>query len=450
MPGKLIVLSYDALQANDLDKLKTMPYFSQIWERAAVVRNIREIYPTLTYPIHTTLITGVYPDRHGIAHNQMPYVDPADPDFSIMGSDWYWEKKYIKTKTLVDLMFEQNKTAATVLWPVTAGEKRGWNLPEIWPPRGTKTDARDLYATTASENVMNAYYDRFVGKYNWENNEDMVGYAVEIALDIIRKQSPDLLLCHVTHLDHVRHGYGVQGREVDDCLRQLDVIAGRFIEAARDAGTLEETNFVILGDHGQIDIQKIFHLNTLFHDQGLLRLAEDGKVADYEAYAFSAGFSSHIILKDPRDEAMKTYVGALLKELPDKYPEYIEAVYTAAEMRDTEHLTGEFSFVVEGREGVLLANDIMKNLVTEPDTPKYKTFRAMHGHHPNKGEKPPFVAFGPDIQEGVRIENGDVIDIAPTLAALLGVTLPLAEGTVFPCLRIQEEVRREELQLSVF
>ena len=151
---KLIVLSYDSLQSGDLHKLEKMPYFSEILKRAAVVSNVREIYPTLTYPIHTTLITGLYPDKHGIPHNQRPSINPQDPDFSIMGSDWYWQKSSITARTLHDAVFEQDRMAATVCWPVTAGEKRGWNLPEIWPARGAHASVRDLYARTCSDNVM--------------------------------------------------------------------------------------------------------------------------------------------------------------------------------------------------------------------------------------------------------------------------------------------------------
>jgi predicted AlkP superfamily pyrophosphatase or phosphodiesterase len=433
---KLIVLSYDSLQSKDLEKLQTMPFFSEILERAAVVRNIREIYPTLTYPIHTTIVTGLYPDKHGIAHNQKPAIDPKDPDFSIMGSNWYWRKDNIRGKTLTDSVLEEGRTAATVLWPVTAGEKRGWNLPEIWPTQETMDNVRELYADASSGNVMSEYFDRFIGKYRWRNNEDMVCYAVEIALDIVRRQVPDLLLCHLTQLDHIRHVYGVQNREVDDCLRQLDVIAGRFIDAARDAGTLDETNFVILGDHGQIDVAKVFHLNALFRKSGLIRAADDGKVFDYEAYSFSAGFSAHVIMKDPKNEKVKARLCRLLDDLPSQYPQCIEAVYTSEDMLREEHLAGEFSFVVEAREGVLFANDIAADVVTEPDAPRDKPYKAMHGHHPSKGEKPPFVAFGPDVKTAARIENGSLIDIAPTLAALVGVTLPQAEGKPFPLLSI--------------
>ncbi|MDR2179044.1 MAG: alkaline phosphatase family protein [Synergistaceae bacterium] len=434
MRKKLIVLSYDSLQSRDLEKLQTMPFFSKIMERAAVVRNIREIYPTLTYPIHTTIVTGLYPDRHGIAHNQKPAVDPNDPDFSVMGSNWYWRKDNITAKTLTDSVLEEGRTAATVLWPVTAGEKRGWNLPEIWPTRETGGSVRQLYADASSDNVMSEYFDRFIGKYRWNGTEDMVCYAVEIALDIVRRHSPDLLLCHVTQLDHIRHVYGVQNREVDDCLRQLDVIAGRFMDAARDAGTLDETNFVILGDHGQIDISKVFHLNALFRQNGLISADHDGKVSDYDAYGFSAGFSTHVIMKDPKNQEVKAQLRHLLGSLPSQYPQCVEAVYTSEDVLRDERLAGEFSFVLEAREGVLFANEILSDVVTGPDAPREKPYKAMHGHHPSKGEKPPFVAFGPDVKTALRIENGSVIDVAPTLAALAGVALPQAEGKPFPLL----------------
>jgi predicted AlkP superfamily pyrophosphatase or phosphodiesterase len=360
----------------------------------------------------------------------MPSISPEDPDFSIMGSDWYWEKKHVRVPTLPDLLFEQGRSVATVLWPVTAGEKRGFNLPEIWPPKGAKKDgAREIFARACSDNVMEAYYDDFVSKYDWSDNEDMIGYSVEVALDIVRRHAPDLLLCHLTHLDHARHLYGVHGREVDGCLRQLDVIAGRFAEA-----TPEGANIVILGDHGQIGIDKIFNLNALFREAGLIHTNPEGKVLSYDAYSFSAGFSAHIMLKDPSDRPAAERLETLLRNLPERYPEYIETVYTAEEIYASERLSGEFSHVVEAREGVLLPSDITDEAILplEKAPPRYRNFLAMHGHHPSKGEKPPFIAFGPDIKKGARIENGDMMDIAPTLAALLNVTLPRAKGRPFP------------------
>ena len=76
MQRKLIVLSFDALQSNDVDVLERLPYCSELFKGAAIVRSVREVYPTLTYPIHTSILTGVTPATHGIFHNQRSSVQP--------------------------------------------------------------------------------------------------------------------------------------------------------------------------------------------------------------------------------------------------------------------------------------------------------------------------------------------------------------------------------------
>ncbi|QNK40951.1 alkaline phosphatase family protein [Caproicibacter fermentans] len=435
MPKKLVVLSFDALQTGDLELLSGLPWFSRILKKAAVVKNVREIYPTLTYPIHTTMITGVHPDRHGITHNQKARINPDDPDFSIMGSDWYWEKENIKVKTLTDAVWEQGGSVATVLWPVTAGEKRGYNLPEIWPVRGGGEDPKSVYEKAASDNVMSDYYGRFVGHYNWSDNEDMCYYGVEVALDLLKTQRPDLLLCHVVMLDHTRHLYGDQGNEVNDCLRELDIIAGRFVEAVREAGEWDSTNFVILGDHGQIDIETVFNINSVFKDMGLIRTDEKGKAVDYDAYSFSAGFSAQVFLNEPGDPQWVQKVYRVLEEIRRKYPRYLERIYTAEEAEAEEQLRGGFSFVLEGTEGTLFGNEVSVPAVISADSPLFQFHRAMHGHHPDKGDKPPFLAFGPDILPGVRLDSGNMIDVCPTFAKLARVDLPAMEGKPFPILK---------------
>lgn len=435
MSKKLVVLSYDALQSGDLKLLSGLPYFSQILKSAAIINNIREIYPTLTYPIHTSIVTGVYPDKHGITHNQKASISPDAPDFSIMGSDWYWQEENIKVRTLQDAVWERGGTVSSVLWPVTAGDERGYNLPEIWPVKEKNEDARAVYEKASSKIVMENYYDRFISHYDWSSNEDMVHYGVEIALDILLRQKPDLFLCHLVHLDHIRHVYGDQGPMIDDCLKQLDIIAGRFIQAAEDAGILEETNFIILGDHGQIDIEVAFNLNVELMNMGFISVDKGGDPIGYEAYSFSSGFSTQIMLTNNDDNDLRNRVYDALLQIQKKYPQYIERVYTACEVEEEEHLEGDFSFVVEGTKGTLFLNDIDSPLIVPSNSKEYKAHRAMHGHHPNKGEKPPFIAFGPDIIPGIRLDYGDMIDICPTLALLAEVEMPAAAGKAFPIIK---------------
>ncbi|GAA6514077.1 alkaline phosphatase family protein [Phocea massiliensis] len=435
MAKKLIVLSLDALQTGDLDLLFQLPYCSQLAEKCAIVKNVREIYPTLTYPIHTAIVTGVRPEKNGIPHNQKPGITRDEPNWSIMGSDWYWEKEGIQVPTLVDAVWEDGRTAATVNWPVTAGDTRGYNVPEIWPVKALKEDQREVYRKAASPAAFEEYYDRFISRYDWHSNDDLRVYGVEIAIDILRNHKPDLLLHHIVHLDHARHVHGDHGQEIEDCIKQLDIAVGRIVEATKDAGTYEDTNFVLLGDHGQIDIRQVFHLNACLVDMGFIRLGANGLPEEYEAYSFSAGFSTHIHLKDKGDERLVSRVHKALLALQAAYPQCIDRVYTAEEALKEEGLSGEFSFVVEGALGTLFQNSFTAPILISRESPLYDQYSATHGHHPSKGEKPPFVAFGPDIRPGVVIDGADLLDECPTLAALAGVDMPQMEGKPFPILK---------------
>ena len=65
----VIVISEDAMVYEDTETLKRLPNFGSIWDRAARVNRVRSIYPTITYPCHVSMMTGVYPDRHGVVNN---------------------------------------------------------------------------------------------------------------------------------------------------------------------------------------------------------------------------------------------------------------------------------------------------------------------------------------------------------------------------------------------
>ena len=435
MDNKLVVLSLDALQSNDLDFLFRLPNFSKLKEKMAIVKNLEEIYPTLTYPIHTTMVTGVTPDKHGIFHNQKSDISPEDHDWSLMGSNWYWYKENIKVKTLVDAFYEKNKTVATVCWPVTAGDKRGINIPEIWPKRSHNHLAESVFKKASSDIAFERYFDTYISKFDWQNNEDLVRFTPEIALDILKTDKPDLLLCHIIWLDHIRHTYGVEGEEVKDCLRQLDVLVGRFVDSTKQAGTYENTNFIILGDHGQINIERIFDLNILFVENGLIQLDENKNPKDYIAYGFSAGFSTQIVLKNPNNQEDIEKVYKVLNKIKEEYPNCIEKIYTKEQALKEENLEGSFSFVIEGTEGTYFGIKYEGNPLNKKGQPEYYIYSATHGHSVKKGIKPPLLAFGPDINEHTIIEKAKMLDVCPTLAKLSNVKMDNLMGNVLNILK---------------
>ncbi|MDK2978491.1 MAG: hypothetical protein PWP52_1205 [Bacteroidales bacterium] len=429
MRHKLIVISLDSLQTTDLRYLKTKPNFSKILEKGAVVQNVREIYPTLTYPIHTSIITGVHPNKHGITHNQMPSIEPENPNWSIMGSDWYWYSDYIKVPTLMDVANEASLVTASVMWPVMAGKKPTHNLAEIWPNR--HEPMKTTFERACTEEVMALYYDKYFGTFNWTEKIDADSYAIPIAVDMIQRFNPDLMLIHSVCLDHERHVSGVEGPKIDACLNRIDDIVGEIIEASQMAGSFDQTNFVLLGDHGQLTIQKVFLLNVLLKEKGLIQTGADGKVTRYDAYSFSAGFSTHIILNNPEDEVMKEKVYSVLLEIQRDYEPYIGRIFNECEVDVEEGLSGDFSFVIESGDGVIFDNELGDCAILEVKIANNEVYKGMHGHHPSKGHKPPFIAFGPDVKSDVVINSGDLLDICPTLVKLLDVQMDNLEGNPF-------------------
>lgn len=413
---RLVVLSIDALENIDLEKLLKLPNFNALKNKISLVKNVREIYPTLTYPIHTTMITGKTPNEHGIFHNQKS--DPLAQDFNIMGENWYWEKKHVKCDTLVDVAHKNNLNIASFCWPVTAGDKRGINVPEIWPIRGDNSKNYEMYNEMCSEYAFNKYYDSYLKQFDWKNNEDMVMYLPELAIDCIKTDKPDILLCHLILLDHIRHGFGEKHEIIDEILRIMDITVGRFIEASKLAGTYEDTNFIILGDHGQIDIENFFGINILLEKYGIIELGEDDKPDKYKAFGFSSGFSCNIIVKDSKDE---DEIYEVLLKIKEEYPDYIERIYTRDEVLEEEGLAGNFAFVIEGTYGTVFDLRYTGDIIIPKDTKGFEKYKATHGYHPEKGEKPPLIAFGKDIKEGVIINNGNMLDVYPTLLKLINI-----------------------------
>ena len=71
MQQKLIVLSADAMVSEDIETLKQMPNYKKYLEGGSRVKKVRSIYPTITYPCHTTMCTGVWPEKHGVHSVEM-------------------------------------------------------------------------------------------------------------------------------------------------------------------------------------------------------------------------------------------------------------------------------------------------------------------------------------------------------------------------------------------
>ena len=113
----LIIISLDSLGFRDIDEHREeLPTLNKLVQGGTWVKKVQGIYPTLTYPSHTTIITGQYPSVHGIVNNTKIQPERRSPD-------WYWYQKDVKSTTLYDLAHRKGLKTAAFLWPVTAGSR---------------------------------------------------------------------------------------------------------------------------------------------------------------------------------------------------------------------------------------------------------------------------------------------------------------------------------------
>jgi len=431
MSRHVIVISEDAMITEDLETLKKLPAFGPVIQNGAVVKRVRSIYPTLTYPCHTTMMTGCYPDRHGIVNNELSNVTE-------LSSPWNWFYDKVRVPSIFDAAKAAGLKTAAVFWPVTGRcPSIDYLIDEYWPQHGESTE-ECFQESGSSEEVI----ETCIRPHTWMQVHREHPYCDEFlmscACSVIRQYRPNLLMIHPANIDGYRHQTGVFSDKVTHGLHEIDNWLAWLRKAVRDAGIEQDTDFFIVSDHGQINISRVTCPNVMLAREGLITVAEDGSVKDYRVMIKSSGASAQVFLRDPsdREAAEKTY--AVLQRMCEEGVYGIGHVYTKEEAAK-EHLAGDFSFVLETDGYTSFSGDWKGPLIRPFDTSDYRFGHATHGHHPDRGPWPTMIAFGPDIRKGVRIDEARLVDEAPTFAAALGLRMKDTDGRVLSEIFKQEE-----------
>lgn len=424
MKEKLFVLSMDAMVREDVEMMLTRPNFRKIMEKRAEVTGVRSVYPASTYPAHTTLMTGCDPKGHGIYSNfpLQPYNDGI--------AHWPTESKRVFAEDLFSVAKKAGCTTAAVYWPITANNP---NIDHVineyffyYPGEGERVE--EIFASQGSDEValqavrenLQLFPRATKGASPSETLFD--NFLMGCTCSLIRNAAPDVLLVHNCCLDSLRHQVGVFSEQLPAALDQMDAWLGDVIAAMEEAGVYENTNFVILSDHGQRDCTRTVKLNLLLEQEGLLQLAPNDTVYTWLAYSQSNGMSSTVYVSDNTNEKLYDLVYAGLKKLQAEGKYGIERIWTKAELAECYNQSGPFSFMVEAEEGVRFINDLVGEISLSTDV------KGAHGYMPEKGPQPIFMGHGPAFREGVTLPTAHLTDVAPTLAAILGTTLPEAHG----------------------
>ena len=429
---RLFVYSVDAMVTEDLAYLKQKKNFSQFLEHVSGCESIQTIYPSITYPVHVAIQTGCYPEKNGIYCNTL-----FNTDGSNVG--WYWDSRNIKTDNIFAAAKRNGYTTGVGYWPVTAYNTNvDYHLPEYWLAypgdtfEGTFSEmGADDYIVSLMQkhsHLLPSTY-RLTGKANFTVEPQFDDFMVHVVCDFIREKAPEVVFIHGSLIDSYRHKNGIFNAKVEEGLDQVDEWFGMIQQAYKDAGVYEDTNFVILSDHGQRDLARVVKPNAYLADKGFIRLDEEGNVADWDCYGISNGMSMTFWLKNPNDQKKHDEVLAYLRHLADEGIYGFTQVFTREELARDHHWDGDFAFVVEGDGYTSFADGCTRPLVSNFDLKDYRMGRATHGYLPDKGPQPVFLCKGPDIKPDVMLPRHPIVDEGPTFAALLGIELQGAQGT---------------------
>jgi predicted AlkP superfamily pyrophosphatase or phosphodiesterase len=383
-----------------------LPTIRRLMQRGVWSRGVTGVMPTVTYPSHTTMITGVVPGVHGIYDNRI-----ADPD-GTSGMAWYWYARDIKVTTLPAAVRAAGGTAAAVHWPVTVGMELDYNVPELIQVRHRENMSL-VDALTMPAHLLDAFVQASGKPLSWPiNDDDREGLAEWI----FAQHQPTLLLLHLADSDSMSHEHGPDSPEAVAAIEHADLLLGRLLDEVAALHLDSSTDVVVVSDHGFLPLAQMVNLNAAFKAEGLLQTSARGAVTSWEAYAHSAGGSGYVILKRPDDAQLVTRVAAVLEKLAVDPANGIDHVLTRPDLEAAgAHL--DASFGVSMKRGFYLGWDTSSVL-----TPV--TSKGGHGYDPSFPElQSSLVMAGPDVPQTGDLGVVSMTRIAPTLAAWLGVRL---------------------------
>lgn len=404
-----------------LDSTYAMPTVRELMMNGVSAQGLNPVFPSVTYPDHTTMITGVTPAKHGIYYNT-----PFEPEGAT--GKWYWDYSLIKTPTLWDAMHKASKTTACVRWPVTVNAPIDYRIPEYWNYKDM-TDAREYTATATQpaslwkevqENAtgmleaddLNATNDELVQD---ENVARMAGY-------IIKKYKPNFLALHLGCTDHYEHENGREHYMVKAAVAGADRAIKTLLESLNRAKIADETAIVILGDHGFENIYQSFSPNYLLKQAGLIT---DIKTGNWKAQFHSSGGSSFLQLKNKNDKATLSKVEAILAQQPDSIKRYYQVI-TKAQLTEIG-ADPNVLLALSGINGTTFSNK------SDVEVEKFARIKGTHGFYPDhKQIQTGFVAFGPGLKKGAVIPVMNMVDVAPFITKLTGIDMPAMDGKIYP------------------
>ncbi|MGO9307358.1 MAG: alkaline phosphatase family protein [Candidatus Korobacteraceae bacterium] len=306
----VLLISIDGLRPDNVLRADEfglkIPNLRRFLVDGAYATGVTGVLPTVTYPAHTTILTGVTPAVHGIVANTT--FDPLGKNYT----GWYWYAEDIKVPTLWDMAAKNGISTANVYWPVSVGANVTYNIAQIW--RAGTEDDRKLQRSLSTPGLLSALEKQIGESFPVGSDEsiDADELRARFANLLLQEKKPAFMAVYLTALDHIEHATGPFSKESLAVLERLDAVVGQLRQTAEAQGPAV---ICVVSDHGFAKTDKELNLNSALRQAGLIELNSDGSVKSWRASAWLAGGSAAIMLKDRSDSDANTRVRLLLDQM---------------------------------------------------------------------------------------------------------------------------------------
>ena len=414
----VIVVSLDGLAAYLVDDPKaSLPTVRKLATEGAIASGGMKVSnPSVTWPNHTTLITGVRPAKHGVLANGV--LQRSGPSVPVRVDAKRDRNDLIRGLTIADLAKRSGLKTAEINWPCTRNSNAfNWSFPDV--PDTLMYTTPELRTQLIKLGLLEDETDKsFAIKVG--PARDWVW--TEAACHVIRQYKPNLMLIHLLNVDTIQHGLGPQTSGAYTANALIDLYLERIVRAIESAGIAQNTTLMVVSDHGFVTTPKAVKPNMLLRKQGLLREV-DGKLAEARAHVIPEGGVGLVYFTN---QSEASYLTAQIKQLfqgregiadivlPDRFAELgmpLPREYAQAP---------DAVLVLKEGYAVSAVSDGDAFVVTNTDG---KTAMGSHGFlSSNPKMNGLCVLSGHKIRPGTKLSGVENVDIAPTIAALLGLT----------------------------
>lgn len=413
-PAKhVILISIDGFRPDFyLDKTWPAPNLQRLMQTGVYAREARSVFPSVTYPSHTSIVTGAYPGKHGVYYNA--------PRGAKKGQ-WYWEESYIKVPTLWDAVKAAGLKSGAVMWPVTVGAPITYNFPVRRADNDESSNQLEITRPFVTPANLLTEMEKVGAPFtvaDFDANHTIDFTIARMGSYIFKTYEPALLALHFVTLDHAEHENGREGEIIRSTIASIDSMVGVVWQTVKTSGLEKQTAIIVTGDHGFVDNTNTFSPNVLLAQAGLI--TTDESLASFQG----VGGSAFLYLKNKGDEATLQKVKDLLDALPAD--QKVFRIVDRKEM-DSVGANPEPALALAMNKGYIALGDSKGKLMG------VRRKGGNHGYYPDFHEiSTGFIAAGAGIGPHAEIKMMGIKDVAPLVARLLNLSFKAPDGVLVP------------------